>query len=145
VFDDETINGKVPLTDDCRRPNKNTDRIVQLYDGFSVYLLIVNGTSRRVLVFLTKSKNKPIEILRAFLMKFGLAKGVIRTDQGSELARSNAFWTTMMNEFTYTVEPTGADNNGTLAVKVVPSSTVWVYLQSFGLRRCYTPSTFTNV
>ena len=62
------------------------------------------------------------------MTKFGLAKGVIRTDQGGKLARSDAFRTTMMDDFGYTVEPTGADSpsqnggaeiyNGTLAVKV---------------------------
>ena len=48
------------LIDDYRRPNKNTDRVVQLYDGFSAYLLIVDGASRRVWVFLTKRKNPPL-------------------------------------------------------------------------------------
>jgi hypothetical protein len=115
-------------TDDYRCPNKTTNQIVQSYDGYSAYLLIVDGASRRVWVFLTESKNPPIAILRAFLTKFGLAKGVIRTNQGGELSRSNAFRTTMMDEFTYTVEPTGANSplqnggaeiyNGTLAVKV---------------------------
>ena len=115
-------------TDDYRRPNKTTDQVVQLYDGYSAYLLIVDGASRRVWVFLTTGKNPPIAILRAFLTKFGLAKGVIRTNQGGELARSDAFRTTMMDDFGYTIEPTGADSpsqnggaeiyNGTLAVKV---------------------------
>ena len=114
--------------DDYRHPNKTTDRVVQSYDGYSAYLLIVDGASRRVWVFLTENKTPPIAILRAFLTKFGLAKGVIRTDQGGELARNNTFRTTMMDEFAYTVEPTGADSplqnggakiyNGTLAVKV---------------------------
>jgi hypothetical protein len=31
-------------------------------------------------------KETPIDILRAFISKFGLAKGLIRTDQGGELA-----------------------------------------------------------
>ena len=97
-------------TDDYRRPNKNPDRVVQSYDCYCAYLLIVDGTSRRVWVFLTSSKTPPIALLRAFLMKFGLAKGVIWTDQGGELARSAAFRTTMMNKYTYTVEPTGADS-----------------------------------
>ena len=114
--------------DDYRHPNKTTDRVVQSYDVYSAYLLIVDGASRRIWVFLTASKTPPIAILRAFLTKFGLAKGVIRTDRGGELARSNAFRTTMMDEFAYMVEPTGADSpsqnggakiyNGTLAVKV---------------------------
>ena len=48
-------------TDDYRRPNKNTDRVVQSYDGFSAYLLIVDGASRQVWVFLTKSKTPPLQ------------------------------------------------------------------------------------
>ncbi len=74
------------------------------------------------------TKAPPIAIMHAFLMKFGLVKGVIRTDQGGKLARSNKFRAVMMNEFNYTMEPTGSDSpsqnggaeiyNGTLAVKV---------------------------
>jgi hypothetical protein len=66
--------------------------------------------------------------MRAFLTKFGLANGVIQTDQGGELARIDDFRRAMMEEFSYTVEPTGANSpsqnggaeiyNGTLAVKV---------------------------
>ena len=112
--------------DNYRHPNKN--RIVQLYDGYNTYLLIVDGASCRVWVFLMESKTPPTAILRAFLTKFGLAKGVIRTNQGGKLAWSDKFRSTMMDNFAYTVEPTGADSlsqngraeiyNGTLAVKV---------------------------
>ena len=107
-------------TDDYRGPNKMTDRAVQSYDGYSVYLLIVDGASCRVWVFLTESKTPPIVILRAFLKKFGLAKGVIRTDQGGKLAQSDAFRTMMMDEFTYSPSQNGGTEiyNGTLAVKV---------------------------
>jgi hypothetical protein len=62
------------------------------------------------------------------MRKFGLANGIIRTDQGGELARCDAFRTAMLTEFDYVVEPTGADSpsqnggaeiyNNTLAVKV---------------------------
>ena len=114
--------------DDYQRPNKHTNQIVQSYDGYSSYLLVVDGTSRRVWVFLTESKTPPIAILRAFLTKFGLVKGVLRTNQGSKLTRSVEFRKTMMNDFAYTEEPTGANSpsqnggaeiyNGTLAVKV---------------------------
>ncbi len=54
--------------------------------------------------------------------------GVIQTDQGGKLARSDSFCDTMLKEFDYVVEPTGADSplqnggvesyNHTLAVKV---------------------------
>ena len=115
-------------TEDYKRPNKTTDRIVTSYDGHSSHLIIVDGASRRVWAFLTKSKEPPIDILRSFMTKFGIASGVVRTDQGGELARSTAFRNMMLKEFGYVVEPTGADSpsqnggaeiyNNTLAVKV---------------------------
>jgi hypothetical protein len=109
-------------------PNKATDRIVLSYDGFCAYLAIVDVASRRVWCFLTPSKEPPLHILRAFMAKFGRSDGCIRTDQGGELARSDAFQTAMLNKFGYVVEPTGANSpsqnggietyNGTLTVKV---------------------------
>jgi hypothetical protein len=60
--------------------------------------------------------------------RFGSKSGLVRTDQGGELARSNEFRTMMLHKFGYVVEPTGADSpsqnggaeiyNNTLAVKV---------------------------
>ena len=45
------------------------------------------------------------------LAQFGLTTGgVIRCDQGGELARSKAFISTMLNVHNYVVEPTGADS-----------------------------------
>ena len=45
------------------------------------------------------------------LAQFGLVNGgVIRCDQGGELARSKAFVATMLNVHNYVVEPTGADS-----------------------------------
>ncbi len=125
------------LSNDYRHPNKAMDWIVQSYNGYSAYLIIINSASRQVWAFLTATKAPPIAIMRAFLMKFGLVKGVIRTNQGGELARSNKFCAVMMNKFNYTVEPTGSDSplqnggteiyNGTLAVKV------WMLLYGSGL------------
>jgi hypothetical protein len=115
-------------TEDYKRPNKATDWIVTSYDGYSSHLVIVDSASRRVWAFLTKSKDPPIDILRAFLKKFGISTGVIRTDQGGKLARSNTFRDMVLAEIGYIVEPTGADSpsqnggaesyNHTLAVKV---------------------------
>jgi hypothetical protein len=50
-----------------RRPNKVTDQIVTSYDGFCVYLLIIDGASCRTWSFLTESKEPPIAICSAFL------------------------------------------------------------------------------
>jgi hypothetical protein len=90
-------------TKDYKHPNKATDHVVMSYDGYSSHLVIVDGASRRVWVFLTKSKDPPIEILRTFVSKFGLAKGLIRTDQGGELAQSGIFRNMMLNKVGYVV------------------------------------------
>ncbi len=114
--------------DDYKRPNKQTDRVVLSYDGHSAYLLIFDSASRRVWCFLTKSKEPPLAILRAFMLKYGTGNGLIRMDQGGELTWSKAFRDMMLQDYGYVVEPTGADSpsqnggmeiyNNTLAVKV---------------------------
>ena len=114
--------------EDYKQPNWNTDRVVRSYNGYSSYLLIVDGASRRVWTFLTPTKEPPIAILQAFMKKFGSGNGLIRTDQGGELARSDTFRASMLDNYGYVVEPTGADSpsqnggakiyNGSLAVKV---------------------------
>ncbi len=114
--------------DNYCRPNKATDRIVTSYDGFCAYLLIIDGASRCTWSFLTESKEPPIAICSAFLRRFDNKVGIIRTDQGGKLARSDQFITTMLKDFDYVVEPTGSDSpsrnggaeiyNNTLVVKV---------------------------
>jgi hypothetical protein len=111
-----------------KKPNKQTVQVVLSYDGYSAYLIIVDGTSRCLWVFLTQSKEPPLDIVRAFMMKFGIGGGCVRTDQGGELARSDQFCNMLQQEFHYVVEPTGSDcpsqngaseiNNDKLAVKV---------------------------
>lgn len=81
------------------RPSKETDRVVKSFDGFNCYLLIVDEVSRFVWVFLCSSKEPPIDIMSDFLRVHGHAKGgLIRTDQGGELARSFAFRQAMLND-----------------------------------------------
>jgi hypothetical protein len=93
--------------------NINSDRIVDSYDGYSSYLLIVENKSSKTWVFLTKSKAPPLDILRLFLHTFGCNQdlgGYIRCDQGGELARSHALIDMALVEFGYKVEPMGADS-----------------------------------
>ena len=98
-------------TTDYSRPNKSTDRVAQSYDGYTSYLLIIDEASRFAWVFLTKSKDPPLDIVRAFLRLHGHEDGgCIRTDQGGELASSYAFGDLLLTEFNYTLEPTGADS-----------------------------------
>jgi len=114
-------------TSDYKCPNKHTDQVVTSYDGHTSHLIIVDSASRRVWAFLTKTEEPPLDILSTFMKKFGIGNGVVRTDQGGELARSAAYQELMLNTFGFVVEPTGADSpsqnggaeiyNNTLAVK----------------------------
>jgi len=98
-------------TSDYTRPNKSTDQVVSSYDGYSSYLLVIDEVSRCAWVFLTKSKDRPIDIVWAFLTLHGHSDGgCIRTDQGGELASSSAFCDLLMREFRYCLESTGADS-----------------------------------
>ncbi len=81
------------------------------YDGYSLYLLIVDESSCFVWVFLTKSKSPPIDIINEFLTQHSCDDGgYTRTDQGGELARSLAFQDMLLRDFHYTLEPTGTDS-----------------------------------
>ena len=114
-------------TANYKHPNKQTDRVVFSYDGYSAYLIIVDGAYQRLWVFLTQTKDPPLDILRAFLTKFSIGSGLVWTDQGGKLARSADF-RNLMEEFGYLVKPTGANSpsqngaakiyNVKLAVKV---------------------------
>jgi hypothetical protein len=67
------------------------------------------GTVR--IYFLTKTKDPPIELTKLFMRQFGNGDGgFICCDQGGELAKSSKWQTTMLEEFNYKVEPTGADS-----------------------------------
>ncbi len=74
------------------RPDKSKDRVVWSYDGYSSYLLVVDEASRMAWIFLTASKEPPINIVQAFLAQHGhVDGGCVRTDQGGKLAQSPAF------------------------------------------------------
>jgi hypothetical protein len=93
------------------RPTKKKDWVVESFNGYSSYLLIVDEVSKYSWIFLTKTKDPPIELTQIFMRKFGNEDGgFIRCDQGGELAKSTKWRTTMLEEFNYLVEPTGADS-----------------------------------
>jgi hypothetical protein len=94
-------------------PNINRDLVVDSYDGYSSYLLIVDDKSSMTWIFLTRSKSPPLDIVRLFLQTFGRDRnvgGFIRCNQGGELARSHALVDMALKQFGYKVEPTGADS-----------------------------------
>ncbi len=96
---------------DYRKPNPKTDWVVQSWDGYSSYLLIVDEASRFMWVFLTKSKEPPLDIINSFLRKFGNEEGgSICSDQGGELAKSPALADMVLRDHNYVFEPTGADS-----------------------------------
>ena len=92
-------------------PSNPDDRVVYSFDGYSSYLLIMDRRSKRGWIFLRKSKEPPVSLVHIFLKKFGLSSGgIIRCDQGGELARSEEFRTMALGACLYVVEPTGADS-----------------------------------
>ncbi len=96
---------------DYRKPNPKTDQVVQSWDGYSSYLLIVDEASHFMWVFLTKSKDPPLDIVDSFLKKLGHDNGgSIRSDQGGELAKSTALTNMVLREHNYFFESTSADS-----------------------------------
>jgi hypothetical protein len=96
---------------DYSRPNKKYDRVIDSWDGYSSYLLVVDEASRYIWVFLTKSKEPPLDIIDTFLDRFGHVNGcLIRSNQGGELARSLAFSNLLLRKHKYVIEPTGVDS-----------------------------------
>jgi hypothetical protein len=97
-----------------------TDRVVASWDGYSSYLLIVDEASRYIWVFLTKSKEPPLDIIDTFLDHCDHELvGSICTDQGGKLACLFTFIDMLLSKDKYVIEPTGADSpsqNG--AVKI---------------------------
>ncbi len=115
-------------TSDYARPNKLTDRVVSSYDWYTSYHLVIDEASRYTWVFLTKSKDPPIDIVRAFLLLHGhMDGGCIQTDQGGKLASSAASWDLLLREFWYTLEPTSADSPS-------QNGAVEIYNDKFGIR-----------
>ncbi|KAL7538057.1 LOW QUALITY PROTEIN: hypothetical protein ACHAXR_008252 [Thalassiosira sp. AJA248-18] len=98
-------------TSDFSRPNPKEDRIVESFDGYNCYLLVVDEKSRHLWVFMFQSKEPPVDDASDFLSLFGLPEGgIIRCDQGGELAACKEFVTRMKRDHNYIVEPTGADS-----------------------------------
>ncbi len=72
---------------DYRHPQPGMDKVVECFEGFNAYLIIVDEASQYVWVFLYKSKLPPTDLIVDFLLLLGLPSGgVIRTHLGSILA-----------------------------------------------------------
>jgi hypothetical protein len=98
-------------TSNYSQPSTKHDRVVLSYDGFSSYLLIIDKASRHAWIFLTTSKEPPLNIVDAFLERFGHDRGgSIHTDQGGKQALSFALSDLVLRMHKYVLEPTGADS-----------------------------------
>lgn len=96
---------------DYSSPDATKDWVVESFDGYVAYLIIVDDATKYVWIFLRKSKTPPTDLVSHFLQMYGRKSGgVIRCDQGGELARSHQFRSEMMKKHLYVVEPTGADS-----------------------------------
>jgi hypothetical protein len=85
---------------DFSRPNIKKDRVVESFDGYNSYLLVVDEVSKQSWIFLTKSKEPPVELTKIFMKEYANKNGgLIRCDQGGELARSMEWRTTMLEDF----------------------------------------------
>ncbi|KAL7528101.1 hypothetical protein ACHAXR_002269, partial [Thalassiosira sp. AJA248-18] len=129
-------------TSNYSRPNPKEDRVVESFDGYNCYLLVVDEHSRHVWVFLFQSKDPPVDDASAFLKVFGLSEGgIIRCDQGGELAACAEFITKMKKDHDYIVEPTGADspsqNGGAERWNETLATTVRAFLYGASLHAKY--------
>jgi hypothetical protein len=78
------------LANDYTQPSKTTNRVVLSYDGFTSYLIIVDAATWFLWIFLTKSKEPPLDIVKVLMRRLALSDGrFVRTDQGGELAQSS--------------------------------------------------------
>ena len=86
--------------EEFRKTNLKTDRIVESFDGYTSYFLVVDKATRYAWMFLTKTKQPPVGIITLFLEKFGHGDGgMIRVDQGGELARSGEWRSVVLTKY----------------------------------------------
>jgi hypothetical protein len=69
-------------TFDYSRPDKTKDRVVTSFDGYNLYLLVIDESTKYMWVYLCESKEPPIALIEMHLDQFGSKSGFIRTDQG---------------------------------------------------------------
>jgi hypothetical protein len=132
-------------SNDYQCPNPRSDCVVDSYDGYSSYLLIVDDKSSMTWIFPTMSKSPPLEIIQHFLRTFGRDQnvgGFIRCDQGGELARSHTLVDMALTELGTKWNPpaptarprTARLKNGTIRLPLLlgPCSTALHWRQNTG-------------
>ena len=110
--------------EDHKEYNSKLRRFITSIDGFNSYLIIVDSFTRYTWIYLTSTKEPPIDLVSQFLDDHGLKIGprFIRTDQGGELFKSSHF-RKIAAEKGYTVEPTGSDDSAQNGVAERPNKT----------------------
>lgn len=77
-------------------------------------------------IFHSKNKQPPLATVRYFLTSYGIKDDnsvqIVRTDQGGEFAKFNAF-KQQIEQAGYTLEVTGADNSGQNGIAERPHNT----------------------
>jgi hypothetical protein len=116
-------------TADFSKRDKSKDHVVHSHNGFTSYLLIVDKASRYIWVFLTMSKDPLLDIEAEFMKQNSHEDGrCVQTDQGGELACSQAFQDMLLREHHYTLKPTSSDNPS-------QNSAAEIYNDKFGVKK----------
>ena len=104
------VRAKENSLDITKRNIKNPGKITTSIDGFKCYLIVIDRVTRYTWIFLSTTKDPPVETIRQLLQKFKSdnPNRTVRTDQGGELGHSSAF-SKMLVECDYTLEETGPD------------------------------------
>ena len=91
---------------------QETGHTITSKDGYNSYLIIVDRATRYTWIFLTKTKEPPVNIVRKVLRKFKYKSPhrAVRVDQGKELGNSIDF-SKMVNDEGFTLEVTGAESS----------------------------------
>jgi hypothetical protein len=89
-------------------------QLITSIDGFRSYLIIVDRATRYKWVFLTTTRNPPLKEITSVISKYKhLTKSLhctVRTDQGGELGKSNAF-RELIKDHGFTYKPTGSNSS----------------------------------
>ena len=104
--------------------DKKKKRFITSIDGHNSYLIIVDDHTRYTWIYLTSSKEPPVDLVTQFLEDHGLEYGsrFIRTDQGGDLFKCKRFCKAVA-KCGYTVEPTGSDDSSQNGVAERPNKT----------------------
>jgi Reverse transcriptase (RNA-dependent DNA polymerase) len=116
------IRGPENLQEILKNGETPKQTVIESHDGYTSYLLIIDGATRYIWIFLNKTKNPPIQLIDNFLATHGNNQqqpGSITTSKGGVLEKSKTFQqhtktqgytiTTVQNQLDIDLEPAGQD------------------------------------